>query len=146
MGRKGAGHAGRLAGVHLMIYVDDCDAVFKRAIAAGGKEMQPLKDQFYGDRSGTLTDPFGHSWTIATHKEDVSPEEIQRRANEMMKQMRRLVGCDRCDGRATVRADMVRQVRLRCSRCECDRCVACSAPSPCSGPCSSGPFSPSVRR
>jgi PhnB protein len=75
------------AGVHMMIYVEDCDSVFKRAIEAGGKEIQPLKDQFYGDRSGTLADPFGHSWTIATHKEDVSPQELQRRANEMMKQM-----------------------------------------------------------
>lgn len=65
--------------VHLMIYVDDCDTVFKRAIAAGAKETQPLKDQFYGDRSGSLTDPFGHSWTIATHKEDLSEEELQRR-------------------------------------------------------------------
>lgn len=65
--------------VHLMIYVDDCDAVFKRAIDQGAKETQPLKDQFYGDRSGSLTDPFGHSWTIATHKEDLSEEELQRR-------------------------------------------------------------------
>ena len=73
--------------VHLMIYVEDCDTVFKRAIAAGGKETQPLKDQFYGDRSGTLTDPFGHSWTIATHKEDLSPEEMKRRGDEHMKQM-----------------------------------------------------------
>jgi PhnB protein len=75
------------AAVHLMIYVEDCDTVFKRAIAAGGKETQPLKDQFYGDRSGTLTDPFGHSWTIATHKEDLSPEEMKRRGDEYMKQM-----------------------------------------------------------
>lgn len=65
--------------VHLMIYVEDCDTVFKRAIAAGAKETRPLKDQFYGDRSGSLTDPFGHSWTIATHKEDVSEDEMKRR-------------------------------------------------------------------
>jgi PhnB protein len=65
--------------VHLMIYVQDCDTVFKRAIAAGGKETRPLKDQFYGDRSGSLTDPFGHSWTISTHKEEVSEEEVKRR-------------------------------------------------------------------
>jgi len=73
--------------VHLMIYVEDCDTVFKRAIAAGGTETRPLKDQFYGDRSGTLTDPFGHSWTIATHKEDVSPEELERRSEQAAKEM-----------------------------------------------------------
>lgn len=66
--------------VHLMIYVEDCDSVFKRALAEGAAEMRPLKDQFYGDRSGTVTDPFGHQWTIATHKEDLTPEEMKRRA------------------------------------------------------------------
>jgi PhnB protein len=65
--------------VHLMIYVPDVDAAFKKAIAAGGKETRPVKDQFYGDRSGTLKDPYGYEWTIATHIEDVSPEEAQRR-------------------------------------------------------------------
>ena len=69
--------------VGLMIYVDDCDAVFKQAIEAGGTEKKPLQDQFYGDRSGTLTDPFGHVWTIATHKEDVTPEEINKRLAAM---------------------------------------------------------------
>ena len=69
--------------VSLMIYVDDCDAVFKQAIAAGGKELKPLQDQFYGDRSGTLSDPFGHCWTVATHKEDVAPEEMERRMAAM---------------------------------------------------------------
>jgi len=54
--------------------------VTARALAAGAKMLRPLKDQFYGDRSGTLNDPFGHQWTISTHKEDVSPEEMQRRA------------------------------------------------------------------
>jgi PhnB protein len=73
--------------VHLMIYVEDVDTVFKRSLAAGAKETQPLKDQFYGDRSGSLTDPFGHSWTVATHVEDVAPEEMQRRAAEAQKQM-----------------------------------------------------------
>jgi PhnB protein len=72
--------------VQLMIYVDDVDTMFKRALAAGAKEIQPIKDQFYGDRSGTLTDPFGHVWTIATHVEDVSADEMQRRAAEYMKQ------------------------------------------------------------
>ena len=65
--------------VSLMIYVEDVDTIFKQAIAAGGKEQQAVKDQFYGDRLGTLADPFGHVWTIATHKEDVSMEEMQRR-------------------------------------------------------------------
>ena len=69
--------------VSLMIYVDDCDAVFKQAIAAGGKELKGLQDQFYGDRSGTLSDPFGHCWTVATHKEDVAPEEMERRMAAM---------------------------------------------------------------
>lgn len=69
--------------VMLMIYVDDCDAIFKQALEAGGTEVKPLQDQFYGDRSGTLTDPFGHIWTVATHKEDVSPEEIDKRLAAM---------------------------------------------------------------
>jgi PhnB protein len=66
--------------VSIMIYVEDVDTVFNRAIAAGGKEQRPVKDQFYGDRSGTLEDPFGHVWHVATHKEDISPEEMERRA------------------------------------------------------------------
>jgi PhnB protein len=66
--------------VSLMIYVEDVDSVFKQAIAAGGKEQRPVKDQFYGDRSGTLEDPFGHVWHVATHTEDVSSEEMERRA------------------------------------------------------------------
>jgi PhnB protein len=69
--------------VSLMIYVDDVDTTYPQAIAAGGVEMKPLQDQFYGDRSGTLTDPFGHVWTVATHKEDVSPEEIDKRLAAM---------------------------------------------------------------
>lgn len=70
--------------VSLMIYVEDVDQVFPRALAAGGKEMKPLTDQFYGDRSGTLIDPFGHVWTVATHKEDVPPDELQRRIAALM--------------------------------------------------------------
>jgi len=69
--------------VGLMIYVDDVDTIYPQAIAAGGKEVKPLQDQFYGDRSGTLTDPFGHVWTVATHKEDVTPEEIDKRLAAM---------------------------------------------------------------
>jgi len=71
-------------GVSLMIYLDQVDEVFKRAVAAGAKELQPVKDQFYGDRSGTLQDPFGHVWTIATHVEDVPPEEMRIRAEKFM--------------------------------------------------------------
>jgi len=66
--------------VSLMIYVEDVDAVFERAIAAGAKEDRPVEDKFYGDRGGSLSDPFGHLWHIATHKEDVSPEEMEKRA------------------------------------------------------------------
>ncbi len=71
--------------VSIMLYVEDVDTVFNRAIAAGAKVKQPVKDQFYGDRSGNLVDPFGHVWTIATHKEDLAPEEIQKRAGAWMK-------------------------------------------------------------
>ncbi len=73
--------------VHLMTYVEDVDTVFNRALAAGRKETKALQDQFYGDRSGTLTDPFGHSWTVATHMEDVTPEEMQRRSAAATKDM-----------------------------------------------------------
>jgi PhnB protein len=62
-----------------MFYVTDVDAQFAKALAAGGTVKQPLKDQFYGDRSGTIVDPFGHIWTIAMHTEDLSLEEVQRR-------------------------------------------------------------------
>jgi PhnB protein len=66
----------------LMLYVEDADKVFDRALQAGAKEVRPLKDQFYGDRSGGLVDPFGHQWVISTHIEDVSPEEMKKRMME----------------------------------------------------------------
>jgi PhnB protein len=66
--------------VSLLLYVDNVDATFQNAIVAGAKAIKPVEDQFYGDRSGTLRDPFGHVWTVATHKEDVSFEEMKRRA------------------------------------------------------------------
>ncbi len=66
--------------VIIALYVEDVDAVVSRAVAAGAKLFQPVADQFYGDRTGSLTDPFGHKWNIATHKEDVSAEEIEKRA------------------------------------------------------------------
>lgn len=66
--------------VSLMLYVADCDAVIARAEALGAKVTQPAQDKFYGDRNGNVTDPFGHKWTIATHVEEVSFEEITKRA------------------------------------------------------------------
>jgi PhnB protein len=72
--------------VSLALYVEDVDTVAGQAIAAGAKVLRPVADQFYGDRTGTLEDPFGHVWTIATHKEDVTPEEMQRRSEAFMKQ------------------------------------------------------------
>ena len=65
-----------------MFYTDDVDAVFNRAIGAGAKSDQPPTDMFWGDRMANVTDPFGHTWGIATHKEDVSPEEMVRRMKE----------------------------------------------------------------
>lgn len=66
--------------VSILIYVPDVDATFQQAIAAGGKVDRRVEDKFYGDRMGCLIDPFGHRWTLGTHKEDVSPEEMERRA------------------------------------------------------------------
>ena len=66
----------------LMIYVENADAVFKQALECGAQQTRALQDQFYGDRSGTLRDPFGHVWTVATHVEDVPPDEMERRAQE----------------------------------------------------------------
>jgi PhnB protein len=68
--------------VTLSVYVEDVDAVFERAVRAGAKVLRPLEDQFYGDRSGQFEDPFGHRWSVATRVEDVSPEEMARRADE----------------------------------------------------------------
>lgn len=70
--------------VSIMLYVQDVDKVVDRAVKAGAKLERPVADQFYGDRNGTIQDPFGHVWTIGTHKEDVSPEEMQRRAAAMV--------------------------------------------------------------
>lgn len=64
----------------MALYVDNVDEMFNRAIDAGGKVQRALANQFYGDRNGTLTDPFGHKWTVSTHVEDVTPEEMERRA------------------------------------------------------------------
>jgi PhnB protein len=76
--------------IALWVYVPDCDAMFNRAVDAGAKvapgPMGQLADQFWGDRSGTFTDPFGYQWTIATHKEDLTREEMDRRSQEFFKQ------------------------------------------------------------
>ena len=69
--------------VSLMIYVEDVDTQFSQALAAGATEVRPVKDQFYGDRSGTLKDPFGHTWTLATHTEDLSDEDLKQRMASM---------------------------------------------------------------
>ncbi|MDM7923054.1 MAG: VOC family protein [Pyrinomonadaceae bacterium] len=69
--------------VQLMVYVNDVDAFVERAVAEGLEVLRPVQDQFYGDRSGQFRDPFGHVWAFATHIEDVSPEEMNRRAAEM---------------------------------------------------------------
>jgi len=66
--------------VNILVYVNDVDALVKQAEAAGATVVRPPADQFYGDRMATLNDPFGHSWSFATHIEDVSPEEMQKRA------------------------------------------------------------------
>ena len=66
--------------VHIYLYVENADAVFSQAISCGATELMPVKDQFYGDRSGGVTDPFGHVWYIATHIEDLAEDEIKRRA------------------------------------------------------------------
>ena len=69
--------------VSLSVYVEDVDATFERATESGATVVRPLENQFYGDRSATFDDPFGHRWTIHSHVEDVSPEEMARRAAEM---------------------------------------------------------------
>jgi PhnB protein len=66
--------------VYLFVYVDDVDAVFKRAVDAGAQVRMPLADMFWGDRFGRVVDPFGHEWGLATHKEDLTPQEIAKRA------------------------------------------------------------------
>jgi PhnB protein len=71
----------------VMLYVEDVDATYKRAVDAGGKPTMPPQDMFWGDRFGSLTDPFGQVWGIATHKEDVSGEEMEKRAAQFMQNM-----------------------------------------------------------
>lgn len=72
--------------VTVSVYVEDVDAVFAAALAAGATETRPVENQFYGDRSGQFVDPFGHKWNVATHVEDVPPDEMEKRAAEAMQQ------------------------------------------------------------
>lgn len=79
MGARGP-HAIGGSPISIMLYVEDVDSVVGRAVAEGGALTRPVEDKFYGDRSGAVTDPFGHQWYISTHVEDVSEEEITKRA------------------------------------------------------------------
>jgi PhnB protein len=71
----------------MYIYVGDVDAIFNQAVSAGATELNPVKDQFYGDRSGYLRDPFGHLWSIATHKKDLSPDELRKAGETFFAEM-----------------------------------------------------------
>ena len=84
MGYRGPRSLGG-SSVSILLYLEDVDAVFERALEAGAKAQRPVANQFYGDRTGTLEDPFGQVWTVATHVEDVPPEEMRRRAEAAMK-------------------------------------------------------------
>ncbi len=70
--------------VHMHLYVEDVDSLAERAVAAGAEVLIPIADQFYGDRAGRLRDPYGHVWIVATHKEDMTEEEVQRRFKDFM--------------------------------------------------------------
>jgi PhnB protein len=72
--------------ISLWIYVEDCDALFNRAVGAGGEVRMPMADQFWGDRCGSVSDPHGYSWTVATRKEDLTGQELEQRATEFFKQ------------------------------------------------------------
>jgi len=71
------------AAVQIHLYVEDVDTVFNRAVKAGAKALRPLRDEFYGDRTGSLEDPFGHVWHIATHVKDVTMDEVKKAVNKM---------------------------------------------------------------
>jgi PhnB protein len=71
--------------VTISVYVEDVDGVFERALGAGATSVRPVENQFYGDRSGQFEDPFGHLWSVATHVEDVAPDEMEKRAAAMMR-------------------------------------------------------------
>ena len=77
---------GTASGIYL--YVRDVDETFRKAVEAGATVKRPLEDMFWGDRTGSVVDPFGHSWDLATHREDVPPEEMKRRGEEFFKKVR----------------------------------------------------------
>jgi len=83
MGHHGPPASGN-SSVSVLVYVEDVDSAVERAVADGAQILKPIEDQFYGDRMGFIQDPFGHRWGVATHKEDVSPEEMQERAKKAM--------------------------------------------------------------
>jgi len=85
MGNKGPKALGG-SPASLWVYVDDCDTLFNRATKGGAQVRMPLGDQFWGDRCGTVIDPHGYQWTIATHKEDLTRDEIEKRQAEFFKQ------------------------------------------------------------
>jgi PhnB protein len=91
-GMSAAPTPGATPSSYLFMYTEDCDAVFNRALEAGATIAMPMADMFWGDRYGRLTDPFGHSWGVATHVEDVAPEEMQRRAAEWTAKMANMSG------------------------------------------------------
>jgi PhnB protein len=84
MGARAPGAFGGSA-VSIMLYVEDADATVKNAVTNGAKVLRPVEDKFYGDRTGTIEDPFGHQWHVGTHKEDVPEDELRRRAAAMAK-------------------------------------------------------------
>jgi PhnB protein len=86
MGSKGPRELGGSPAA-LWLFVEDCDALFNRAVEAGGKVGMPMDDQFWGDRCGSITDPFGYTWMIATRKEDLTPAEMEERQAEFFQQM-----------------------------------------------------------
>jgi PhnB protein len=86
-GMPPSGGFGSGSNVGIFLYLDDVDSTFRRALSAGAKEVQPLANMFWGDRYGRVTDPFGIDWSLATHIEDVPPEEMARRAQEFMAKM-----------------------------------------------------------
>ena len=86
MGSKSAATMGG-SPASLWLYVEDCDALYNRAVAAGAKPSMPLSDMFWGDRFGAITDPFGYRWSLATHTEDLTPDEIQKREAEWLKSL-----------------------------------------------------------
>jgi PhnB protein len=84
--------SGSPTGVNIFLYTQDVDSIYNRAVSQGAKVTMPLANQFWGDRYGKFTDPFGHEWAVATHVEEVAPEEMKRRQEEMMKQMSKAAG------------------------------------------------------